>query len=70
MKEIQKGVARQDGIIVVWQGDLGQNRTFVAFEDLIAMKINATDLVLNPQNYRIDEETQNLQLVCGISPRT
>ncbi len=70
MKEIQKGVARQDGIIAVWQGELGQNRTFVAFEDLIAMKINATDLVLNPQNYRIDEETLAIQLVCGISPRT
>ncbi len=70
MKELQKGIARQNGIVVVWQGDLGQNRTFVAFEDLITMKINATDLVLNPQNYRIDEETLNIQLVCGIPPRT
>ncbi len=66
MKEILKGIIRQDGVIIVWQGDQAQMKTFVGFEDLIQMKINASDLAMNPNNYLIDPETLSITMVCGL----
>ncbi len=66
MREIQKGIVRQEGLIVAWQGDKAEKHTFIRFEDLIRMKINASDLVMNPKNYLIDEETMKISIVCRL----
>lgn len=54
MEEIIAGVMKKDGIEVAWQKGDRIVGNFFTYEELIAMKINAADLLEHPNNYLLD----------------
>jgi len=49
-----------DGIVVFWLDDDGKKFEAFGYANLIDLKINALDLLNNPQNYAIDAEEKIL----------
>jgi len=49
-----------DGVVVFWLDDEGKKFEAFGFSDLIDMKVNALDLMNNPQNYEIDADEKKL----------
>jgi len=66
MKEIFHVDMKKNGIIVEWKEDRAQKSRFFEFQELIRMKVNASDLVMNPGNYRLDEEKMIISPVCAL----
>ncbi len=66
MKEISRVDMKKNGIIVEWKDDRVRKSRFFEFEELIRMKVNASDLVMNPGNYRLDDEQMTINPVCAL----
>jgi hypothetical protein len=66
MKEIIRVDMKKNGIIVEWKEDQLRKSKFLEFQELIQMKVNASDLVMNPGNYRLDEEKMTISPVCAL----
>ena len=49
-----------DGIVVFWLDDEGKKFEAFGYANLIDLRINALDLLNNPQNYAIEEEKKVL----------
>ncbi|WML68370.1 MAG: hypothetical protein METHP_01987 [Methanoregula sp. SKADARSKE-2] len=49
-----------DGIVVFWLDEEGKKFEAFGFVNLIDLKINALDLLNNPQNYEIDADEKKL----------
>jgi len=49
-----------DGIVVFWLDEEGKKFEAFGFSNLIDLKINALDLLNNPQNYGIDADDKKL----------
>ncbi len=61
MKKIEKSRKYQNGIQVFWTEEEKEFADFFPYEELIAMKINALDLLKNPGIYRVDEKNRRLE---------
>jgi len=61
MKKIEKSKKYQNGIQVSWTEEEKEFADFFPYEELIAMKINALDLLKNPGIYRVDEKNHKLE---------
>ncbi len=66
MKEIFRVDMKKNGIIVEWKEDRVRKSRFFEFQELIRMKVNASDLVMNPGNYRFDDEKMTISPVCSL----
>ncbi len=61
MKSIEKSRKYQNGIQVFWTDEEKEFADFFPYEELIAMKINALDLLKNPGIYRVNEKSHKLE---------
>jgi hypothetical protein len=60
MHEIVSSRKMENGIVVFWKEN--DEKTFDSFNysELIDMRINALDLLLNPHAYRVDKEAHRI----------
>jgi len=61
MQKIESSKKYQNGIQVFWKVEGKELTDFFPYEELIAMKINALDLLKNPAIYRVDAENHKLE---------
>jgi hypothetical protein len=61
MQKIESSKKYQNGIQVLWKVEGKEFTDFFPYEELIAMKINALDLLKNPAIYRVDAENHKLE---------
>ncbi|MDI6719731.1 MAG: hypothetical protein QMD46_08990 [Methanomicrobiales archaeon] len=59
---IIQGVQREDGIRVYWLEGNETRNTLLEYRELIDMKINALDLLNNPEGYLIDADTRTIAM--------
>jgi hypothetical protein len=56
IQEIITGIKKDDGVHIIWQKGKETRSTFFWYSELIAMQINALDLIEHPKNYVLNEE--------------
>ncbi len=61
MKEITSSKKYQNGVQVIWTDAGSDSADFFTYEELIDMKINAFDILNNPNIYRIDPGSHSLK---------
>jgi len=61
MKKIETSRKYQNGIQVFWTEAEKELTEFFSYEELIAMKINAFDLLENPAIYQVDAKNRRLE---------
>lgn len=61
MQKIEKTKKLENGIRVFWTEENRLIQDFYTYEELIAMKINAFDLLENPGIYRIDTTVHRIE---------
>ncbi len=61
MKKIETSRKYQNGIQVSWTEEEKEFADFFPYEELIAMKINALDLLKNPGIYRVDGKNHTIE---------
>jgi hypothetical protein len=60
--EIITGIKKEDGIHVVWQKGRDTRSTFFPYGELIALRINAFDLIEHPGNYLLDDDGRTITM--------
>jgi hypothetical protein len=61
MPPIQRSKKYQNGIRFFWTDTGTENGDFFSYEELIGMKINALDILNNPELYRIDAASHRIE---------
>ncbi len=73
MQQIMKSKKSPDGILVFWTDAGNDLNDFFSFDELVEQKINALDLLNNPQIYAINvagHKIESLVAGCGFSTNT
>jgi len=52
-----------DGINVIWEKDGKEVFLYFSFTRLVDIKVNALDLLENPENYGFDEKAKRLSFI-------
>jgi hypothetical protein len=68
MEQILRTGRRGDGVSVVWEKAGEEMTSYFSFTRLIEMKVNALDILENPGNYAIDEETGRIRYTAFCQP--
>jgi hypothetical protein len=68
MQQILKTERRGDGVEVVWREDKREMNSYFSFTQLIDMRVNALDILENPGNYGIDENTGKIGFIAFCQP--
>jgi hypothetical protein len=61
MFDIISGKKMENGIVVFWLEDESKKYDSFTYQELIDLKVNAFDLLNNPQNYGIDTSTRTIK---------
>ncbi len=61
MQKIEQTRKLENGVRIFWTEEDKIVQDFFSFEELIAMKINAFDLITNPAIYRIDGNAHRIE---------
>jgi hypothetical protein len=68
MHQIVRTERRGDGVNVVWEKAGKETALYFTFTQLIDMQVNALDILENPGNYGIDEETGRIRYIAYCQP--
>jgi hypothetical protein len=61
MFDIISGKKMDNGIVVFWLDEDNKRFDSFTYEELIDQKVNAFDLLNNPQNYQIDPAAKTIE---------
>ena len=61
MQQIVNSKKYQNGIQVSWSNEGNESGEFFTYEDLITQNINALDLLVHPNIYRIDPDRHRIE---------
>jgi hypothetical protein len=63
MQKIVRTERCGDGVNVIWKKEGKETNTYLSFTQLIDMKVNALDILENPDEWGMDEKTGKVVLI-------
>ena len=60
MQKVTAAKKMQNGVVVIWETGGGKKSDLFSWEELVDMKVNALDLLQNPEFYGVDATTRTV----------